>query len=238
MIWSLQTPWWWRDAIVLAQIQAAGTVVGAALATFAIVYAWRVARKQFSVMDDQTAIGKRQMELAEKQDRIIQEQISRRTDLKFVMYEYEWDQDCVSFGFRIENAGNKTSNIFHWEFLMLIDSDKEDLVEMSDDCNNHIAREYIEKQVRGERDAWSFRTTTGNSRQQLFPGETVKIVNLKTTAEWISTSATKRLDVVNVFWRIRSDDGQVPATGYGHAHLLFAGGQEYPFKELASEQLD
>lgn len=57
--------WWlyWWDLTVLAQIQALFSVVGAALAAAAVVYAWLVAKRQFKLADDQGKIIDKQLEI-------------------------------------------------------------------------------------------------------------------------------------------------------------------------------
>jgi hypothetical protein len=63
----MQTPWWWRDPIVLAQIQV---VLSIALGFIA----WWLARRQVE-------IGKRQMDIAERQFTIQHIQLSQQPDI-------------------------------------------------------------------------------------------------------------------------------------------------------------
>ena len=99
--------WWW-DANGLARAQVLTGVVGVILAVFAILYAWRVALTQFKVMDEQTAISKRQMELAEKQDTIIEQQLAKRPELRVTAEgPYFADEDATDFSMYIycQNVG-------------------------------------------------------------------------------------------------------------------------------------
>jgi hypothetical protein len=63
----MQTPWWWRDPIVLAQLQVVFSVIGALLALGAVLYARSVADKQFKLMTDQDALMNRQLGFIEEE---------------------------------------------------------------------------------------------------------------------------------------------------------------------------
>jgi hypothetical protein len=117
----MQIPWWWRDAIALAQLQVVLGVIGALLATVAVIYAYRVAQQQFRMMEEQNeaakrqeAIAKRQGEIAETQHKMLMEQAHRRSHLKLQVggsrYAYTDDSMTVhSYDFEIElvNEGTK-----------------------------------------------------------------------------------------------------------------------------------
>jgi hypothetical protein len=102
--------WWWDAALGLPRAQVVTGVLGVVLAVVAIVYAWRVAKRQFQVMDDQDKVIRRQLELleehktllgriekiedeqrevlkrqgeiAERQHQIMEEQLAKRSDLR------------------------------------------------------------------------------------------------------------------------------------------------------------
>jgi hypothetical protein len=66
--------WWW-DQVWLAQAQVAFNIVGAGLAAGAVLYAWRVATKQFEMMREQETVINRQLSMLEEQ-----RDISRRME--------------------------------------------------------------------------------------------------------------------------------------------------------------
>jgi hypothetical protein len=109
-------------------LQTVFSIAGGVLALVAVVYAWRVATRQFAMMRDQdkllnrqlalseeqTAsmtrqeqlaerlqeITKRQADIAEKQDRIMQEQLARQPVLKAraTKQSRSWQSDSMGYG--------------------------------------------------------------------------------------------------------------------------------------------
>ena len=67
MILAWQTPWWWRDVIVLAQLQVVFSIAGAVLALGAVLYARHVATRQFSLLSEQDGLMKDQLTLIKAQ---------------------------------------------------------------------------------------------------------------------------------------------------------------------------
>lgn len=61
--------WWW-DGIWLAQAQVIFNVLGALLAAGAVIYAWRVATKQFEMMQEQDSVIRKQLEMMQEQANI------------------------------------------------------------------------------------------------------------------------------------------------------------------------
>jgi hypothetical protein len=112
-------PWWhyWWDVGVLAQIQAFFSVVGTLLAAGAIVYAHRVANRQFDVMDEQTAMNKRQLALAERQNEVIEKQLSRSPALTIAVRLEPSMADTVLFFIDVGNAGDAEARDVRWVLL-------------------------------------------------------------------------------------------------------------------------
>src|SRR5258708_7336760 len=116
---------WWSDPVWLSRLQVLTGAVGSLLALVAIVYAWTIARRQFKVMDEQTAISNRQVALAEKQDKIIEEQLNKRTDLRLRAAGQTRNLSSQHDGYgptivtmEVVNGGNKTADGCHWELFI------------------------------------------------------------------------------------------------------------------------
>jgi hypothetical protein len=63
---SPRESWWW-DSVWLAQAQVALNMIGAGLATGAVVYAWKVATRQFAMMEDQDVVIRQQLKMLHDQ---------------------------------------------------------------------------------------------------------------------------------------------------------------------------
>jgi hypothetical protein len=61
--------WWW-DQVWLAQAQVVFNIIGAGLAAGAVLYAWRVATKQFAMMQEQDAVIKQQLDMLREQKEV------------------------------------------------------------------------------------------------------------------------------------------------------------------------
>jgi hypothetical protein len=212
----MQTPWWWRDAIVLAQLQVVFSVAAAALAFLAVVYAWRVARRQFTMMEEQTSINKRQEamaqqqgEIAETQHKIMREQLSRKTDLRVRsgLQNRSWDSEAMSYGptaitLRVENGGNRAADGFYWE--VFIPRELAFRVKFIDDDGEELSGRFApfsETEVYDKRD--------GHYAHKLFPWGPMDIVRLSVESEHPSVHE------FTIKWRVRSEDGVIPREGLG-----------------------
>lgn len=66
---SAREGWWW-DPLWLAQAQVVFNIIGAGLAAGAVLYAWRVATKQFEMMQEQDVVIKQQLDMLREQKEV------------------------------------------------------------------------------------------------------------------------------------------------------------------------
>ncbi len=142
------TPWWWRDPIVLAQLQVVFSVVGALFAAGAVVYAWRVAKRQFGLMDEQGRIVEKQLRMmedhaatgrrieevsrqqatiAKTQHEIMLDQLARKPDLKVFLRGLQPSSVLIGndvtsatdeYLISVKNSGNKTAKEVSWRIFL------------------------------------------------------------------------------------------------------------------------
>lgn len=99
-----QTPWWWRDAIVLTQLQVVFSLLAALFAAAALWLAWRIATRQFAMMADQARI-------ASIQDQIMREQLTFKSSV-----EVAWRATDIPrcFELFVRNAADFTVHSLEW----------------------------------------------------------------------------------------------------------------------------
>jgi len=213
---AVQTPWWWRDAIVLGQLQVVFSAVGVLLAGAAVLYAWRVARKQFAVMDDQTAISKKQMELAERQDQIIQRQLARQAvlnvEIRSASYSFTDNTMTVhreEYHLYLVNSGNKAAKDVY--FRVVVPWETEYRPQFAVLENSVSIRNDEEWLSETERNLY----VEGRHHGPIYPAQAVMFVTVSVEVPHVpyqTFRAEHRFETCE--YRLEWEDGRTPSVGY------------------------
>jgi len=221
MQWFLK---WWLNPSVLAQLQVITGLAGGVLAGFAIYFAWKVAKRQFTMMGDQDRLMNRhvklakrqadslkrqevlsaeikgltesQAKIAETQHKIFQEQLNRRADLALEV--------------RSEPEGTILSGTAHYHLFVRNTGNKAChelrwalLIPVSFAHRFEFSIKVDEFDPPDDT-GWQVRKVTGLLREVLFPGEENMILSF-TVKKDIEEPVT-----ISVNWKVVSEDGRYP----------------------------
>lgn len=213
--------WWWDPQLGLPRAQVITGLVGAALGIIAVVYAWRVARRQFKVMDEQTAISRnqeamavqqgeiarRQGEIAEAQHQLMQQQLARRMDLR-VRSGQQYAQASTSGHYlltvtlNVFNGGNAHADGFHCEIYRPMEYSGDVL--FVDAMGNEVNVQWVPFGDEEQYDKVELHYS-----HRLFPGSYVPVARFTVPFE----VGPAQLEEFIIKWRIHCEDGLVPSTG-------------------------
>ena len=218
----MQTPWWWRDPIVLAQLQVVVAVLGALLAVVAVLYAWRVAKRQFSMMEDQddlmnrqlsvmseeteiskrlealadkqSAILTRQGEIAEFQYKTMKEQLSKVAMLRIVLVPEDPTAAALKYQVAIENFGTKSTESAYYHLYIPVGHEAQISANLPRDAVAERGRIFDEV----------YHHYSGIVKGPLYKERHV-------TFGEISVNLRVAVSPLVVRWRVICDDGEFPA---------------------------
>lgn len=198
----MQTPWW-SDPIVLGQIQTVFSILGCLFALVAVFYAWRVATRQFAMMDEQNqasirqeAIAKRQGEIAEVQHQLLLAQMSVRPVLR-VIAGRSYPHDAPEFAdLSIYNEGKQSAVDVHFE-IRVQHEDEDEPDKWFFDRENVTAADTHEH--------LPFLAYRGHLAKPLAPGQSVSVLGSHPQT-WAPKDRM-------IEWRIYSPSGEYPADG-------------------------
>ena len=208
--------WWW-DPNGLARAQVATGVLGSCLAIVAIVYAWVVAKRQLCVMDEQTAISKRQMELAEKQDTILEVERAKTALVKLVGEQEDHGNWYPCIFYKVVNRGDRSIKGFYW--MVVVDEAIEQHVKFYDMNETEVGADWMSEEIPAKGKRYLF--VQGHSDRQLFPGDKESVIEMRVSEE-------PPPELLSVMWRTKWEDDRFPQAGF--ATLTFVLGDNIFYK--------
>jgi hypothetical protein len=187
---------WWHDATVLAQVQVVLALLSVCLLVVLGAIAWWLARKH-------TEVVWRLNDLAQRQRDFFLQQLAQKTDLRVIVpgVATEFGSDLVTTAtasFHVHNAGRKSADGFYWEILL--PGDLHHLVSFVDEEGERIKSKAVHVS-----ESESYRKQEGHYTQKLFPSSAAEVARIR--------FRTAKVDEFLVKWRIRGEDGTVPASG-------------------------
>ena len=214
-------PWWPFELGSLTDL------TGIVLSLVGLIVAWRVylftrtiGLRQLEIMDGQTAmmrrqddsnermekltieqgaLAKRQTELAEAQNDIIQSQLQKRTDLRLrTPSSRRSSDDVLTCRLVVMNGGNLTAVGCHWEVFMkrgethYFEFMSPDFIRFTPQFSAFSESEQYEK-------------VEGFVEERIYPGTSIDIATIT-----IRGTAPEEF---SLYWRIKCDEGLVPPEG-------------------------
>jgi hypothetical protein len=157
-------------------------------------------------MAEQTAISKRQMELAEKQDRLIQAELIRKSQLKLEFLTPDGEGPEKKILIAVRNIGTKVAREFYWNLLIPVGPDHWMRVERVDlPLRNE---DYVV--VNPDR----YRRSGGFVNTPLYPDRVILCAVLVLN-EGPGIKAFRNFRETRLLWQISTEDGPFPnADGY------------------------
>lgn len=205
---------WYLDPDWMSMLEVFGSLLSAALALVAVVYAWRVASRQFAVMDEQTALGREQKATAERQEamaaeqgriareqhaiaetqhRIMEEQLARKALLHVEAAIVSESESVLLVKLLIKNSGTRMAPETYWHVATL----REQSAGVSVTLKGNSSPESVEG-IEGPLLRWS-----GLYNAPLFRRRGVNLGQ-------VAVQKKKAVPVLRLFWQVSFDDGDVP----------------------------
>lgn len=193
--------WWWLHSDYMAVASVAIALLTLGVAT------WIALR--------QTAITKRQGEIAEEQHRIWSEQLAKRVDLSVVcnMKSVSLSDDRLKhhhiYSLSIANSGTKTARDIYWRLFALRRNDNSDPLITAKDGNVVIASGE-DNQRTFEDEYATYNYLEGRHAGPIYPAQTVEFAKIQMKIPH-QDFMEYRLD--NCEWSLDCEDGRFPTKG-------------------------
>lgn len=190
--------WWW-DPMGLDRAQVILGTIGIAVTGALGLVAWWLAKRQVE-------IARRQMDIQEEQHKLFERQSARKTDLRMTAQGVETKIGTPDFRYKafikfyVHNGGDKSAEPFYWE--LLIPDDLAGVIHFVDVQGNRLAGKMSHLSA-----AEHYRKLDGlfDTKLPAFTGMEVARVMVDPFHAKLANFSLK--------WRIRSDDGLIPAEG-------------------------
>jgi hypothetical protein len=192
---------WWQDPDLMALLQLwlgiASVVVTLIIGTFAV---W-VALVQIKLAREQTALATRQGEIAEKQNGIIEDQITNRPRVELRVTGMSQLNPNSPTGLRIsaQNVGKRPASGYSWKVLFPVALAH--MVRFTDVNFQAIPQGVI---IENFLPVDHF---AGGVGSQLFVGDRIEVA-------WLVIAGQHQFEPFKIRWSVHGEDGRVPAEGY------------------------
>jgi hypothetical protein len=197
------------------KLQAAvGTFVGfigvgvGIIGIFIGYYSYQVSKRQGGLSELSYDVSRRQGELAEKQDKYLEDQISRMAKLELRLFRTD---DDYKFFLGVTNSGNKTARDFYWQFMRVV----ADLTKVEPYIAPLNKEETLRPYVTDR-----YVMSSGYISTPLYPGRSIIVAVIRVPREFLGYWRHEdRSGLYPYVWAVSSEDGRFPPDGWGELPL-------------------
>ena len=203
----LPMPWWFDDTVLnlLQTILGVWAIVVAGLALF---YAWRVARRQFKVMDAQSAISRRQMEMQAEQHAFFAEDRANRprVELRVTGMSQLNPNSPTGLTISAKNLGKRPAHGFSWQ--VLIPSNRANMARFTVADWTPVEHGAIAK------DFQIVQHSVKGNGGTLFVNDHIEVA-------WLVVDGRQPFESFKVLWSVHGEDGRVPPEGHSEISVAY-----------------